>query len=127
MRFLIGFVVMLSSSLFCATFDIGYISKKIDAIENRPQISASIDYKVYDPFATAKPILKIKKTPKAVKKFKPIIIQTILNRKVLVGNRWYRRGESINGKLIKAINPNSILVSDGKKQILIFQKREQKR
>jgi len=111
--------------------EINKIAPKIKTFKNSEKISDTIDYDVYDPFATAKPIvIKVNKEKKVVKKRikhivkqNPIIIQTILNNKALINNRWYGAGDKIQGKRIKSVRKDAIIVIDNNKWVKITLKR----
>ena len=109
MKSFIVLLFLLPICIFAKDIDVNQISKKIDVIKNSTKITAKLDYDIYDPFATAKPILKHKKKKKTVKKRK-IHIKTILNNRVFINRRWYNVGEIIYGYKIKSINSNYIVV-----------------
>jgi len=102
--------------------------KNIANLKNSINISAKLDYNVYDPFASAKPIL-IKKEKDFLKKIPisdVIKIQTILNKKVLIKNRWFSVGDKINNNLIKHIKKDYIVVLNNKKWMKITTQRKKK-
>jgi len=108
--------------------EINKIAPKIKTFKNSEKISDTIDYDVYDPFATAKPIVIVKKKVlkkriKHIIKQNPIIIQTILNSKALINNRWYGAGDKIQGKKIKSVRKDAIIVIDNNKWVKITLKR----
>jgi hypothetical protein len=111
MKYLTLFIFFLSSSLFAGDFDVSKIVEKVRNIKKSNQLSPILEYKVYDPFATAKPILKEKKIKVIHKpKEQSIIPQTILNGEVFIDKKWYATGDIIRGYKIKNIGTKSILL-----------------
>lgn len=120
-------LLLISSALFSNGVDVKKIAKKIGLLKNHIRISKEIDYKVYDPFAKAKPILlkKITKDTKVVKRKRkrPIIIQTILNKKAFINNRWFGVGDRVFGYLIKSIKRDAIFILKNHKWVKISMKK----
>jgi len=109
------FILITPIFIFANDIKINNIAPKINTLKNSVKISETIDYDVYDPFLTAKPLLikekkVIKKKIKQVIKQNPIIIQTILNNKVLIHNKWYGAGDKVHGIRIKSIRKDAIIV-----------------
>jgi len=126
MKKILLFVIPIFS--FSDTIDVDNVIKNIANIKKNIQISARLDYNVYDPFATAKPII-IQKKKDLIKRLpinRSIIIQTILNKKVLVNNRWFSVGDRVNGNKIKSINKNHIIIIKDKKWMKVTTKRKNK-
>lgn len=122
-------IMMIPILVIANHLEINKIAPKIKTFKNSEKISDTIDYDVYDPFATAKPIVIVKKKviKKRIKHFvkqNPIIIQTILNNKVLINNRWYGAGDKIQGKRIKSVRKDAIIVIDNNKWVKITLKRK---
>jgi len=107
-------IVILPVSLF--SFDIQKIAKKIDTLRLSQDISPTLNYKVYDPFAKAKPIITTKKVV-VVKKLKPIVIQTIFNDRVFINSRWLKRGDTVNGMKIKHIYKSYVVIGKRKYRV----------
>jgi hypothetical protein len=82
MRLIFPFL-LLSFFLNAQEFTIEEIAANINKIKTSNILSPRIEYELYDPFATAKPILKEKKV---IHKSKPKAIdpQTILNGEVFI-------------------------------------------
>jgi hypothetical protein len=85
-------------------------------------IPAAIDYKVYDPFLKAKPLLAQKEEKPAVTTQRILFVQTILNNKALIEGRWFGVGDHIDDATITAIHNNHIIISKGNKKLTIFLK-----
>ena len=118
-------ISILPSVLFASTLNIQSIVTKIKALQSNTKISSQLDYNVYDPFATAKPILiqKMKNRIKIQKK-SSILIQTILNKKVLVGGKWLKVGDKVQGATIKTINKDNIVIFKDNKWTKVSFKRK---
>ncbi len=112
-------IILTLSLLHSATIDVTPISKKIDLLKNRKKSPATLNYNVYDPFSTAKPLLATKEKKPVVITKRPIIVQTILNKKALIDGRWYGVGSKVHGATITDIKTNSISVRNGKKHSVI--------
>ena len=113
---------------FSDTIDVDKVVKNIANIKKSIHISATLDYNVYDPFATAKPII-IQKKKDIIKKLpvsRSVTIQTILNKKVLINNRWFSVGDRVDGGLIKSIHKDYIIIIKNKKWIKVATKRKKK-
>lgn len=113
---------------FANTIDVDKVVKNIANIKKSIQISAILDYNVYDPFATAKPII-IQKKRDLIKRLpvsRSIKIQTILNKKVLINNRWFSAGDKVDGSVIKSIHKNHIIIIKDKKWMKVTTKRKKK-
>jgi len=129
MKYLIFFLFTTTLYLNASDFSIDKIVKKIDSVQKTVQKSPTLDYKVYDPFATAKPILKQKsKTVKIVKniKAKPILIQTIFNHKVLINGHWYRVGDKVYGATIVTIAKKNIILLKNNVKRTIYMRNKKK-
>jgi len=110
---------------FSSEIDVKKIVKKIEMLQHNKNISSKIHYNVYDPFATAKPILKQKNnTPIKLHKDSSITIETILNNKVLIAGKWLSVGDKINGATIKSINKNNIIIYKNNRWIKVSFKRK---
>ncbi len=121
-------IMILPIVIFGNDLEINKIAPKINTLKNSVKLSENVDYDVYDPFAPAKPlVIKEKKVIKRVIKHtikqNPIIIQTILNNKVLINNRWYSAGDIIDGKRIKDVRKDAIIIIDNNKWVKINLKR----
>ncbi|MEA2099025.1 MAG: hypothetical protein U9P72_02745 [Campylobacterota bacterium] len=128
MKKLLPIIILTPILSIVNAIEINKIAPKINTLKNNKKISDIIDYEVYDPFATAKPLLiekKIveKKVIKRVIKQNPIIIQTILNHKVLINNRWYSAGDIVQGRKIKSIRKDAIIVIENNKWVKIALKK----
>ena len=78
--------MLIVSLTFSSAVEINNLAPKIKNLKNGKKLSEKVDYDVYDPFATAKPLLikkkkVVKKKIKHVIKHNHIIIQTIFNNK----------------------------------------------
>jgi hypothetical protein len=112
-------------TLYSNTIDVTSISKKIDDLKNNKKSSATLDYRVYDPFYTAKPLLATKERKPTNTAKRPIVLQTILNHKVLIDGRWYGVGDHVHGARITAIKENTItLLSSGKHVVISLRTRK---
>jgi len=107
--------------LFASSTNIDKLSKKIDILNNDKKISSKLEYTIYDPFASAKPIISEAKGIKEIEPIivLPIIVQTILNHKVLINNKWYKTGDIVQNGLIKEIHQKYIVVFKNKKKTFI--------
>jgi len=126
MRYIIFTFLICSTMLNALDFNIDKIVKKIDKVKNNIEKTYDLDYNVYDPFATAKPLLRHKsRATKKKRRVRPIVIQTILNHKVFINRHWYRVGDFVQGVKIKAINNKNIVVlkNNRKKTIYIKPKK----
>ena len=111
--------------LFGHSVDIQQISKQLDRLKNHKKSISVIDYDIYDPFATAKPLLKQIKYKRKKRKKTTIKLQTILNDKVLIKNRWYKVGDKVYGYKITQVGKNSIVVfKNRKRKIIFFEKKK---
>jgi len=119
MKIVVLLIILTLSLLYSATIDVTPISKKIDLLKNRKKSPATLNYNVYDPFSTAKPLLATKEKKPVVITKRPIIVQTILNKKALIDGRWYGVGSKVHAATITAIKENSITIHSGEKYSVI--------
>lgn len=101
------------SMLFADTMDIKKIVQKIETVKNF-KIPDGVPYKVYDPFESAKPILKRSSHPSYhhVKRG-AIVIETILNHRAFIRGAWYKRGDFIYGAKILQVSQHGVVVEKG--------------
>lgn len=121
MRTIYALVLLGLNFAYAQDINIEELAKRIDNLESSTKLSKNLDYKVYDPFATAKPILKQSQIIKK-KYHQKILLQTILNDKVFIQNRWYTKGDAIQGYKIKQIFKNSVLLCKNNKCKKTYQK-----
>jgi len=107
------------SSLAFSSSDVHEIAKKIDALGLDDTLNEKVNYKVYDPFKRAKPLLAKKEKKIEIIKRKSIKVETILNERAWIDGKWLKKGSIINGYHITAINKNAIMLRHNKKEILI--------
>ncbi len=102
--------LLLCVPLFAKDFDVKKIAAQVKNIKTSNKLSPELKYQVYDPFASAKPILR-EKNKKVIhkKRYKSIIPQTILNSKVFIEKKWYSIGDVFRGYKIKNIKKRSVL------------------
>jgi len=114
-------ILAITPFLFASSVNVDNLSKKIDILNNDKKISSKLDYKIYDPFASAKPIINEAKEIKDIEPIVilPIIVQTILNKKVLINGLWHKTGDIVQGNLIKEIHQKYIVVFKDKKRSFI--------
>jgi len=120
----ISLFILIPLFALASDVDVKLIVEKIEKLKSVNNISDKINYKVYDPFSQAKPILESKSfiVPQTRKK---IILQTILNEKALINGKWYSVGDTLQGAVIKSINRDSIvIIRNGKKVKVSFEQRK---
>ncbi|MEA1982073.1 MAG: hypothetical protein U9N39_00900 [Campylobacterota bacterium] len=117
MRQYLLFFIFSSLPLFADVIDVQKIALKIDKVHSS-KISSTLDYRVYDPFATAKPILKKKTIIKRVR-HKSIVIETILNNRAFIEKKWYSVGDTIYGQKIKNVRRDGIVILKNYKKTFI--------
>ncbi len=106
--------LLITLPLWTKDVDITPIVKKIDALRAQKKTSPTLNYALFDPFAKAKPLLATKEQPPLMKKsIRPIVVQTILNRRALIDGKWLGVGKRIHGHTITAIKQHDIVVSNG--------------
>jgi len=111
MRYFSLYILLLSLPLFTKDFDVEKIATQVEKIKTSNKLSPTLKYRVYDPFAKAKPILKEKQKNVMHKiRYRAIYPQTILNNEVFIEKKWYSVGDVIRGYEIKNINKRSILL-----------------
>ena len=111
-------IALFSLSLFSSN-DVHEIAKKIDALGADDTLNEKVNYKVYDPFKRAKPLLAKKEKKTEMIKPKPIKVETILNERAWINGKWLKKGALVNGYKITAINKNAIVLRHNKKEIFI--------
>jgi hypothetical protein len=88
------------------------VSDKIKEIVKMKESNYNLEHYTYDPFSTAKPIMKSTKKFEVKKSSNSINLQTILNKRAFINNSWYSVGDLIKGYKIKSINKNSVTLSN---------------
>jgi len=120
-------ILMIFSSIVLYAIEITDIIDSIDKMNSSVQIPKKIEYNVYDPFSSAKPILNTKHNTKLKTNIilQPIILQTILNNRAFVDGKWYNKGDKVRDYKIEMVNSDSvILVKNFKKTIIRIKKIE---
>ena len=109
------YLIFFAMSLFA--IEIEGIIKSIDKINSSVKIPKKVQYDLYDPFSSAKPILNTKNdlNNNIVSVKKPLILQTILNNRAFIDGKWYNEGDKVRHYYIKSINSDSLVLSQGKK------------
>ncbi len=103
--------ILFATSSYCSeSKSIKEVSDRINSISVLKNENKKI-HNTYDPFKTAKPIIKSKKVVKDSYESDEINLQTILNKRAFINSRWYNTGEKIQGYKIEYINKNSITLS----------------
>jgi len=107
---IITFLMICSLSLLA--IDITSIIETIDKMNTSTKISKKIEYDLYDPFASAKPILNKKENTldKTGGILSPIILQTILNNRAFIDGKWYNEGDKVREYNIETINSDSVVL-----------------
>jgi hypothetical protein len=102
-----------------ATMDVHVIAEKIDAFAADQSLSEHLEYKVYDPFKRAKPLLAQKQKVAMKPHHKMFKVETILNNRAWVNGKWVQKGSIINGSKVVAVHKDAIIVRDDDREILI--------
>lgn len=111
MKIIIFYIFIFFSVSLCA-FDVESIIKKIENMEASNNTYDKINYEIYNPFATAKPIVKKSTTSEIVmsRPF-PIVLKTILNEKAFINNHWYSVGDVFREYKIQAIHKSLVVLA----------------
>jgi hypothetical protein len=115
---IIGLIFLIISGAY-ATTDVHDIAVKIDAFAADRSLSETLDYKVYDPFMRAKPLLASREKSPPKKHQKMFKVETILNQKAWVNGKWVQKGSIINGSKVIAVHKDAIIVADEDKEVLV--------
>lgn len=104
--------VLIFFSILLYAFDVESITKKIENMEASSNTYDKINYQIYNPFATAKPIVKKSVTSEIVmsRPF-PIVLKTILNEKAFINDRWYSVGDVFREYKIQAILKSLVVLA----------------
>ncbi len=116
------FLLVFSITILSGSIDIAKLSKKIDDIDAMSRLSLRMDYDIYDPFAKAKPLIN-RSSKKRIVYSKAIKIQTILNDRVLINNKWFSVGDKVFNAKIKNIRKKSITILKNRKLIRLHLRR----
>lgn len=123
---IVSLCILMPLILIASDVDVKELAQKIEILKNEERVSQNLDYRVYDPFSQAKPILKSKnfRVPKTTKK-REIVLQTILNKRALIGGKWYSVGDRVQGELIESIQRDYIVIIRNNKRVKIsFKQRK---
>jgi len=101
--------------------EIKNIVNAIDKMNATPDIVKTIQYKLYDPFSAAKPLLNKKYNYSNGLKHpsQSIILQTTLNKRAFIGGKWYNKGDIVNGFRIRKIYTDSIVITKNSKMKIV--------
>lgn len=121
MRTIYALALLSLNFLYAQDVNVEELAKRIDKLETSTTLSQNLDYKVYDPFETAKPILEQKQIIRK-KHNRAIVIQTVLNDRIFIQHKWYSKGDTVQGYKIKQIFHNSAQFCKNKKCKIIYQK-----
>jgi hypothetical protein len=113
-----------------AANELSWVNEQIEAIKpSRQGISNQSISMLKDPFIFLHSKKKIhtsykkhsnKTSPKKIHKHSSkIFLEAILNKNALINGKWYKEGEKVYGYTIKKVNLKSVLLTRGKKQLLL--------
>ncbi len=126
--------LLILTLLLCTTHlfanELAWVDEQIEAIKPpRKGIATKDISKLKDPFIFLKPNKNKKKvkspykrssTKKYVRKHSSKFkLKAILNKAALINGKWYKEGEKVYGYKLEKVNPQSIVLTRGKKQILL--------
>ncbi len=88
------------------------ILKKFDALESI-HIPSAVEYRVYDPFKRAAPMVKKSGRGLAAHRPVPIRVTAVMNDRAFVNGRWVRTGERIGRYKIARIGGGGVVLKRG--------------
>lgn len=134
--------LLVSSSLFCD--ELAWVDEQIEAIKPpRTGLSHKSLSLIKDPFIFLKknrgkeeekvalkaqrssrpPTSTLSKSKKIAKKVKVnnevLHLSLIVNKKAMINEHWYSRGEKVNGYTLEEVHPTTVLLAKGKKRLLL--------
>ncbi len=120
-------LLLLSTQLFSNKFV--WIDEQIEAIKPpRKGINSKKILKLKDPFIYLRKKRRKKNIYRSRKhsgsKRAPVYTPKIslvatLNKSALINGKWYREGEKVYGYKLEKVNPKTVLLTKGKKQLLL--------
>jgi len=126
----------LTSSLF--SNELAWVDEQVEAIKPaRTGMSSRALSRINDPFIFLKKASKSKSTSKksttstaskkTIKKTKQVLtVSLIMNNSAMINNKWYKRGDKVNGYEVTEVTLKSVLLTKNKKQLLLSTKSSSK-
>ncbi len=132
MKKLIIFTLLLVTTHLLAN-ELAWVDEQVEAIKPpRKGISTRDISKLKDPFIFlhAKKAKKRARSPyrrysksaskKQIQRYSSkLSLEAILNKSALINRKWYKEGEKVYGYKLEKVNLQSVLLTRGKKQILL--------
>lgn len=109
-------------------FSIKDMEKKIALLKSAKDYTFKEAKVPYDPFYKAKKIVSQKKKSIKTKKIKrtyPKLI-TVLNNQAFINGKWYKKGDIIEGMMVKKIYSDHIILQKGSKKVVLKIKQNRK-
>ncbi len=116
-------LLLLSTQLF--SNELVWIDKQIEAIKPpRKGINNKKILKLKDPFIYLRKKIHHRSRKysgsKRVRAYtSKISLVAILNKSALINGKWYREGEKVYGYKLEKVNPKTVLLTKGKKQLFL--------
>jgi len=121
-------LILLSTTLFAN--ELSWVDKQVEAI--KPPRHGLVEKNISslkDPFIffSAKKATKKKSSHKRYKRISKKVshhpstlkLGAIMNNSAFISGKWYKEGEKISGYTLEKVGPKSVLLTKGKKQILL--------
>ena len=133
MKTLLMLLVILLSSIIYAN-ELSWVNEQVEAIKpSRVGMSSQSLATIRDPFIFLKKNSSEDKKPSTttlvhssrIQTVKPhvqkqlLTLSLIVNNSAMINQKWYQKGDKINGYIIDEIHPASVLLSKSKKQLLL--------
>ena len=133
-KFLILTLLLFTTQLLAN--ELAWVDEQIEAIKPpRTGIATRDISKLKDPFIFLSPGKKKKKGRSSYRSYKKyskspakkqvqkysskLSLEAILNKSALINGKWYKEGEKVYGYKLEKVNLQSIVLTRGKKQILL--------
>ncbi len=134
MKTLLLMLILFTSYAFCSD-ELSWVDEQVEAIKpSRIGMDYSTLTKLSNPFifldrsdkkeqkSSVQRLLTTNSAPKSIelKVQKQVLsLFAILNSSAMINQKWYKKGDEVNGYTIQEIYPKSVLLSKDKKQLLL--------
>ncbi len=111
-------LLLLSTQLF--SNELVWIDEQIEAIKPpRKGINNKKILKLKDPFIYLRKKIHHRSRKRVRAYTSKISLVAILNKSALINGKWYREGEKVYGYKLEKVNPKTVLLTKGKKQLFL--------
>ncbi|BBG64917.1 hypothetical protein NNO_0215 [Hydrogenimonas sp.] len=104
--------ILFTLHLFASQESVSEVLKKFEALDSA-SVPEAVEYRIYDPFVRALPLVKKSRKRSPVPHHRSLSITAVMNDKVFASGRWLHIGERIGRYRIAGIKRGGVLLERG--------------